>query len=467
MLGLESVNIIVPVEPISFTILGKLNLILSKLQYFYNNSRLKETNLPDTASAHLSESSGPYKITYYCANVKHSPNCTNHTKEECLAENSHLQPPRQDNKRKTGPNRSPEAHFVSASQAYIMGNNLPPLNQFLIINCGATHHMFNTKKMFVYFKETPNIQVSTGDYSSSFWSHSIGMVNILCNGKCLSLKNCLYVPKLNHNLISLLELCQKNMFIKHFNNSFSLETNGTTILKGTILINLMPVNYTSPTTLSTSSPPNIWHSRLGHPGTASSSIFLSSLQTQQSKLVALQRQIWTFKNSMENLHDCKLKKLVSDWGGEFLNHCFSTLANSKCFNHHFSPAEMPQHNGFAEQANQTILEKTRHDLSPYALWKGVPPRIKRLCIFRCREIISISKSHHGWKLGPTGSEGLLLRTDSELVDEAQPEEAEVVDETHSEETAAPCVNHSSTSLAEQSSYPITDQALHCIKVIGP
>ncbi|MBW0511056.1 hypothetical protein O181_050771 [Austropuccinia psidii MF-1] len=117
MLDLESVNIIVTAEPLSFTILGKLSsnpklhqyievltindnlvekpdLILSKLQDFYNNSRLKETNLPATASTHLSESSGPYKITYYCANGKHNPNCTNHTKEECFAENTDLQSPR-------------------------------------------------------------------------------------------------------------------------------------------------------------------------------------------------------------------------------------------------------------------------------------------------------------------------------------------------------------------------------------
>ncbi|MBW0539304.1 hypothetical protein O181_079019 [Austropuccinia psidii MF-1] len=80
MLDLKFANIVVPAELLSFTILGKqssypklhqyievltLNddlvekpdLILSKLQDFYNNSQLKETNLPATASAHLSESS--------------------------------------------------------------------------------------------------------------------------------------------------------------------------------------------------------------------------------------------------------------------------------------------------------------------------------------------------------------------------------------------------------------------------
>ncbi|MBW0535982.1 hypothetical protein O181_075697, partial [Austropuccinia psidii MF-1] len=270
MLDLESVNIIVPAELLSFTILGKLSNDPKLHQYIEVltlNDDL-ETNIPVTASAHLSESAGPYKITYYCANGKHNPNCTNHTKEECFAENLHLQPPRRDNKRKTGPNRSPAAHFVSVAQAYITGNNPSSSDLFLIIDCGATHHMFNTREMFVDFKETPNVQVSTGDSSSSLWSNGIGTVNILCNGKCLSLKNCLYVPNLNQNLISLLELCQENISIKRSNNSFSLETNGTTILKGTIFNNLMRVDYTSPITLSTSSQHSTWHSQLGHPGAA-------------------------------------------------------------------------------------------------------------------------------------------------------------------------------------------------------
>ncbi|MBW0535981.1 hypothetical protein O181_075696 [Austropuccinia psidii MF-1] len=164
-----------------------------------------------------------------------------------------------------------------------------------------------------------------------------------------------------------------------------------------------------------------------------------------------------------------------------------------------------------------IPTPSRHNLSPYALWKGVPPRIKRLRIFGCRAIISIPRSHRDWKLGPTGSEGILLgyendntsyrvlrlsdkkvvisrhvtfdensfpslrdapsepltidweasRTDSGLVDEAQPEEAAVVDETHSEETAAPSVNNSPVPLAEQPPGPISDQAPRRIRVIGP
>ncbi|MBW0464975.1 hypothetical protein O181_004690 [Austropuccinia psidii MF-1] len=170
---------------------------------------------------------------------------------ECFAEHPHLRPPQQENKRKAGPNQSP------AAQAFITGNNLPLPGQFLIVDCGATHHMFSSKKMVSSFKESLDIQASTGDSSSSLRAKAAGMVSILCHGKVLSLKNCLYVPKLNRNLISLLELCQDNMLIKRTENSFTLESDGNQILKGTIVNNLMQLAYYLPTALMTQSPINL------------------------------------------------------------------------------------------------------------------------------------------------------------------------------------------------------------------
>ncbi|MBW0483591.1 hypothetical protein O181_023306 [Austropuccinia psidii MF-1] len=146
------------------------------------------------------------------------------------------------------------------------------------------------------------------------------------------------------------------------------------------------------------------------------------------------------KKAMENLHNQTLKKLVSDCGGEFMNSQFTLLAESQGFVHIFSPAKTPQHNGFLERRNRTILEKarcllnssnrpshywaeavntstflcnivptpSRHNLSPYILWRGLPPRIKQLRTFGCQAIISIPKHHREWKLAPAAEEGILL-----------------------------------------------------------
>ncbi|MBW0551574.1 hypothetical protein O181_091289 [Austropuccinia psidii MF-1] len=171
----------------------------------------------------------------------------------------------------------------------------------------------------------------------------------------------------------------------------------------------------------------------------------------------------------------------------------------------------------ATMLSNLIPTASRQNLKPYVQWKGVTAQIKRIRVFGCKAIVSLSKSHRGWKLGPTGSEGILLgyendntcycilrlsdrkgiisqhvtfdelsfpslgslhskpltiagrasRTDPVLVDEIQPEVSAVVDETHSEEPAAPCSNGSPTPEVGQSSSLAPDQAPHHIKVIGP
>ncbi|MBW0511208.1 hypothetical protein O181_050923 [Austropuccinia psidii MF-1] len=147
---------------------------------------------------------------------------------------------------------------------------------------------------------------------------------------------------------------------------------------------------------------------------------------------------------METQHDCSLKKLVSDQGGEFLNSHFQQLANECGFVHSFSPAYTPEHNSFAERANRTILEKTRcmlhatnipnsywaetvstatllsnsvptlsrHNHLPHTLWTGLPPRIKKLRVFGCQAIVMTPKEHRDSKLGPTGVAGILLGYES-------------------------------------------------------
>ncbi|MBW0494152.1 hypothetical protein O181_033867 [Austropuccinia psidii MF-1] len=164
-------------------------------------------------------------------------------------------------------------------------------------------------------------------------------------------------------------------------------------------------------------------------------------------------------------------------GGEFLNQHFAKLAEVEGFIHVLSPAETPQHNGFAERSNRTILEKARcllggsslpnsywaeaintsiflcnitptpswHNNSPHVLWRNTPPRIKRLKTFGCLAIISVSKHHWDWKLsasgeevlkGQSGSGGPLLvpsmTQGTETVDEISPVLSVVVDEIHPE-----------------------------------
>ncbi|MBW0462000.1 hypothetical protein O181_001715 [Austropuccinia psidii MF-1] len=139
---------------------------------------------------------------------------------------------------------------------------------------------------------------------------------------------------------------------------------------------------------------------------------------------------------MENKHERKLKKLVLYRAGEFLNNQFKELSEECGFIHFFYPPETPQHNGYAEQANRTILEKARclinptnhpkrfwaeavntavylsnlsptishNNKSPHLLCHNLPAKINRLKTFGCRAIMFNHHKHRDWKLAPPGSE---------------------------------------------------------------
>ncbi|MBW0475274.1 hypothetical protein O181_014989 [Austropuccinia psidii MF-1] len=73
---------------------------------------------------------------------------------------------------------------------------------------------------------------------------------------------------------------------------------------------------------------------------------------------------------MENWHNRKLKKLVSDRGGKFLNKKLKNNSNECGFTHKFSPPETPEHSGYAERSNSTAVI---HSLKIQWDWKLAPP----------------------------------------------------------------------------------------------
>ncbi|MBW0535433.1 hypothetical protein O181_075148 [Austropuccinia psidii MF-1] len=128
--------------------------------------------------------------------------------------------------------------------------------------------MFNNLKPLTSSLKTTNIRMATGDANSDLMALGIGTVEILSNNKTLTLKNCLYVPCLKFNLISLLELFKKELTVKREKDTFTLTSQGKEILNSKIINKLMISPYTIPTALLTSSNNIPWHQRLGHPSPA-------------------------------------------------------------------------------------------------------------------------------------------------------------------------------------------------------
>jgi histone deacetylase 1/2 len=65
--------------------------------------------------------------------------------------------------------------------------------------------------------------------------------------------------------------------------------------------------------------------------------------------------ILKFKTFYENQTERKMKKLITNGGGEFCNHTLSNVLKAHRIQHNVLPPYTPQHNGLAECANKKII----------------------------------------------------------------------------------------------------------------
>jgi transposase InsO family protein len=150
---------------------------------------------------------------------------------------------------------------------------------------------------------------------------------------------------------------------------------------------------------------------------------------------------------IENLQDSKIKQIVLDNGGEFTGTIFKNYLQERGIEHVFSPPETPEHNGYVERANQTILDKacafllnskltndywaeaintstfvsnllptpSCSNLSPYELWTERKPPLHRLRLFGCKVYSAVPKSKRLWKLGKVGEPGILVGFENKVL----------------------------------------------------
>ncbi|MBW0467517.1 hypothetical protein O181_007232 [Austropuccinia psidii MF-1] len=236
MMELDAVSIVVPNELLSYSLLRKLGgnsdlsqfvenlifnediiekplLILSQLQYFahQNRSNIGKSESSSTALTTLADE--PHKIIFYCGNGKHNRRCTTHKKEECWAENPHLRPSQKDKKHKNNP-----ISHLSVTQALVTLSEKPqPTSNQIVIDFGATHHMFNNIKFFANHPRSIRCEVATADSQSHLRAIGIGRAVLNYNGKTLEINNCLFAPSLKCNLIRILELFKNKLTIQRQN----------------------------------------------------------------------------------------------------------------------------------------------------------------------------------------------------------------------------------------------------------
>ncbi|MBW0537693.1 hypothetical protein O181_077408 [Austropuccinia psidii MF-1] len=126
--------------------------------------------------------------------------------------------------------------------------------------------MFRDRSIFTVISPFSN-KISTSDPESNSICRGQGTVKIEINNKPVTFKNCLYVPKITKNLVSLLDLCDKSITITKNNNKFHISQSGQVLLSGHIINKLMIVTFDQPKSFLVKvgeDPP--WNQRLGHPG---------------------------------------------------------------------------------------------------------------------------------------------------------------------------------------------------------
>ncbi|MBW0516534.1 hypothetical protein O181_056249 [Austropuccinia psidii MF-1] len=477
-------------------IINKPEKILTRLQDLAHLNNVDCKTQSTTPTALISSGGEPHKVIYYCAKGKHNDKCSKHKKEDCWTENPHLRPPRREKKRQ---HFNPTAHFTMGQALTTYPRQQQPSSRQLIIDCGTTHHMLNNLQLFSSDLRPASIEVATGDVNSNLTALGIGTVKIISDNKILTFKNCLYVPRLKCNLISLMELFKEELTVNRKDDTFKLVSQGKEILRGKIINKLMTRTYSVPT----SSDKTPWNNRLGHPGPAvlkllgistnknnclicevnkshkqsfnnhfepalnvldcvhmdvvgpvtppsvsGNRYFLTIVDQASSfkmvKFLKTKSEFFTnfcsAKKAMENLQNGTLKRLVTYRGGEFVNHNFRKLANNFGYSHIMAPPETPQHNGFAERVNRTIIEKTcclmsqanlpknywadavstavlllnlsptasRKNQSPHFLWTNTLPKLERLRIFGFRAVIHNLKRQYEGKMEPPGQPGILI-----------------------------------------------------------
>ncbi|MBW0590482.1 hypothetical protein O181_130197 [Austropuccinia psidii MF-1] len=180
-------------------------LVLDKLSELLQHKNTKDTfqkgiktEKTDNSALLTNSSDYPYKLTYVCRDGKHNPKNTTHKQENCWAEHPELRPPpRNKNKKKSS---EAETHQTGFEALLTHPYSSPDSSSSLVIDCGATHHMFSDEKLFTELIRTPEERISTSDPKRSLVCKGRGTVQIDINSKSMILQNCLYVPNIAKNL---------------------------------------------------------------------------------------------------------------------------------------------------------------------------------------------------------------------------------------------------------------------------
>ncbi|MBW0552306.1 hypothetical protein O181_092021 [Austropuccinia psidii MF-1] len=214
-----------------------------------------ETNI-DSRMA-LNRETFRLKTIHYCSNGRHNPLASN-PPERCWQLHPKKRPDRYQKDTKT--NYTLARVLLTIDKDAIQGDVLN-----VVLDTGASDHMFNDKSFFSSLNKISNSTISMGCDSSSLTAIGKGTAKLIDrNGVCWTLKNSLYVPKLNTHLVALSQLASQinikstgenlNVFLNNVTTPSFLCPTRRKVLETKVKLGMK--------CLSTRN--RLWHQRLGH-----------------------------------------------------------------------------------------------------------------------------------------------------------------------------------------------------------
>jgi hypothetical protein len=291
LLDIDAVGITLPLDIISYLVLGKLMhddkldkiidncamsedctsspyLVLDALQTWLTHKGSKKELDQTTALITTSAPTGgkfPFKIVHLCGNNEHNPEATTHVESRCYEKYPHLRPTHSSSSRQGKKSSNASASFAHASLfvSYISGQH----TEGVVLDSGASHHILRARNVFSSFT-SEKIVIKTGNPDAPLIASGHGTAEIFVNGRNIKLNDCLLVPNISQQLISLVRLIDSSITITKNSQYFDISDNTGSMFSGEIIDNLLYSQYTQcPRALVNvkESDHGLWHHRLGHP----------------------------------------------------------------------------------------------------------------------------------------------------------------------------------------------------------
>ena len=197
------------------------------------------------------------------------PHCDKkgHNKDKCWKKYPEKKSKRAKNSEKQEIEDHEEVTLFAAHESLFYNDNKEKDHIQWILDSGATSHICSDRALFSEL-EPYSISLRWGT-ASQIKTSGKGIINIKFNGYPVRITECLFVPEIGVNLLSLGALIEKGLSIEFTQESIKISKNNKSFAIG-FFQNKLPIFYTSKNEqnllLIQKENPEIWHKRLAHVG---------------------------------------------------------------------------------------------------------------------------------------------------------------------------------------------------------